>query len=517
MLFAQKALNIFLTETNMKTLKQQFLWLALLLVSFQSFGSLTVKAFVGEVVINEVAWAGSSDNSNDEWIELYNTGNQAVDLSGWSIVDDGTSEYKITAGTIAPHGYFLIEDSEESVGNKQADAIIGLSLANAGDSLVLKDNSGTVIDEVNKSGGAWPAGNNTTKASMERIKPDKSGNEPTNWENAKSGNGSKGRNGLDLLGTPGSVNSNYGGEGVEVFMDPKEFFVAPGAFVEVKVSVANASDLYAYGLEINYPEQLLSFVSAQEGELLKIDAKPTTFYSGLKDNQEGTLLVGAARLVNPAKGVDGGGILAKLKFKVIAKESDSGEITAGASSFLANSQGDVVAKFSGVDVNVADLESINLSIANLKVEEGDKRYSLKLSWQEDLDGANYYIIKKKLANGKFETLAQISDSSFVDSDEEEKGGKIVPGINYLYQVIAVKDNVYSEPFEVTGNDSRGVIGDNDRNDIVNGKDVERLARSYGSEFNDEEYDPLKDTNFDGVIDGGDLIDIGVNFGLTYKP
>ena len=36
----------------------------------------------GDIVINEVSWAGSADSSNDELIELYNGTGVEVDLSG---------------------------------------------------------------------------------------------------------------------------------------------------------------------------------------------------------------------------------------------------------------------------------------------------------------------------------------------------------------------------------------------------------------------------------------------------
>lgn len=515
--FLRKRRKYPLTKTNMKFLKRKFAWSVLLAISLQVIGMPVKAASFGDVVINEVSWTGTSDGSNDEWIELYNSGSAPVDLSGWMIVDDGAAEYKISSGSIAAHGYFLIEDTEETVSNKAADAVIGLSLANAGDSLILKDSDGQTIDEVNKSGGAWPAGNSVNKASMERVSPDENGDDAENWKSAISGNGAKGRNSSDILGTPGGVNSNYGGEGVDVFMSEKEVITTTGAFVEVEILVENASDLYAYGLDITYPEKILSFVSASEGELLKAGNTATSFYSGLKDDNEGILIIGAARMINPPNGVDGSGVLAKLKFKVIATESDSGEVKILSSSFLADSQGDVIGKFSGMDVAVAEYEDVNLSIANLKVEEGEKRYSLQLSWQEDLDGASSYFVKRKNPNGEFVTLGEVSNPVFVDEDSIANGGKIVPGVNYTYQIVAVKNGIQSEPFEVEGSESRGIKGDNDRSDIVNGKDLERLARSYGSELGDEEYDAVKDTSFDGAIDGNDLIDIGMNFGLSYQP
>ncbi|MCJ7511903.1 MAG: lamin tail domain-containing protein, partial [Anaerolineales bacterium] len=44
------------------------------------------RAFpAGAVWINEVAWAGTLASSSDEWIELYNPGSEAIDLSGWRL------------------------------------------------------------------------------------------------------------------------------------------------------------------------------------------------------------------------------------------------------------------------------------------------------------------------------------------------------------------------------------------------------------------------------------------------
>ncbi|MBN1494329.1 lamin tail domain-containing protein, partial [Candidatus Peregrinibacteria bacterium] len=140
-----------------------------------------LAAAPGSVVINEVAWAGTADSSTDEWIELYNTTSSPIDLTGWTIVDDnGDAVYVIASGMVAGNGYFLIEDSEETT-SIPANAVINISLANTGDSLVLKDNLGAVIDTVNSTGGMWFAGNSTTKTTMERIDPLSDGDTVANW------------------------------------------------------------------------------------------------------------------------------------------------------------------------------------------------------------------------------------------------------------------------------------------------------------------------------------------------
>lgn len=500
-----------------KTLKKSFSLVAMAALILQGLVLEIGPAFAaspGDIVINEVAWAGSNDNANDEWIELYNRSSQNVDLTGWVIEDDGTPGTKLS-GTIAAHGYFLIEDSETVVSTMTADQIIGLSLANAGDSLALKDAAGIIIDKVNAGGGAWYAGDGTSKATMERLNPDVKEDVATNWAAAKTGNGSKSSLGSAIIGTPRTVNSNYAGSGPEVRFETDEVFANIGDTVNVGVYVDNATDLYAYGFEIQYPTTLLTFQSAQEAAFLKADGTTTAFNAGLKNNTPGNLVVGNARLLNPAKGVDGSGKLFDLIFKVAATESDSGEVTFGGGSFLADSDTDVLAKYAHLDVNINPASNEMPMIANLKIQEGAQRYSLALSWQEDLDGAATYIVKRKAADGTMITLGESADPSFLDSDAVQKGGKIVPGVMYNYSIVPVKNGVQGKAIDVSGKDTRGIVGDNDRSDNVNGKDIENLARSFGSVSADEEYNPLVDTNFDGIIDGKDLIDVGVNFGLVY--
>jgi hypothetical protein len=93
----------------------------------------------GSVVINEVAWAGSADSANDEWIELYNPSPAAVDVSGWTINDDhGASVYHLN-GTIPSHGYYVVEDAETVIQPLVASGVVNVSLANSGDSLTLLD------------------------------------------------------------------------------------------------------------------------------------------------------------------------------------------------------------------------------------------------------------------------------------------------------------------------------------------------------------------------------------------
>lgn len=119
------------------------------------------------VVINEIAWMGTENLANDEWIELY--GDQQVDLTGWILeAVDGTPIINLE-GTISADGYFLLERTDDnSVPGVVANQIYTGVLGNSGEYLKLKDSSANVVDEVNCS-EEWFAGDNSTKQTMERT------------------------------------------------------------------------------------------------------------------------------------------------------------------------------------------------------------------------------------------------------------------------------------------------------------------------------------------------------------
>jgi hypothetical protein len=113
---------------------------------------------------------GSSNSSADEWIELYNNGNE-VDLTGYVIESESKKISIKLSGLIANKAYYLIERTDEnSVPNVVADLIatFGNGLSNAGDNLYLKNSDGQIVDSLNFSSG-WPAGDNITKQTMQLV------------------------------------------------------------------------------------------------------------------------------------------------------------------------------------------------------------------------------------------------------------------------------------------------------------------------------------------------------------
>ena len=145
-----------------------------------------------DVWINEIAWSGTPNSINDEWIELYNSGEEIVSLENWMLrSEDGTPEITL-AGSVPAGGYFLLERTDDSsVPNILADQIYTGSLGNGGEELVLRDDNGNEIDRT--PSGSWPAGESSPeKRSMMRVND--------NWE-TYSGDAVN-----EIFGSPGIVN-----------------------------------------------------------------------------------------------------------------------------------------------------------------------------------------------------------------------------------------------------------------------------------------------------------------------
>lgn len=105
------------------------------------------------VVINELLasnTAGVTDEAgeHDDWIELYNTNNFSVDLSGYYMSDDNTipDQWQIPAGTvIGAHDYLIIWADEDG---DQGPLHSNFKLSTAGESVLLYDPFLVVLDQV---------------------------------------------------------------------------------------------------------------------------------------------------------------------------------------------------------------------------------------------------------------------------------------------------------------------------------------------------------------------------------
>ncbi len=143
-----------------------------------------------KVLINEIAWMGTLQSANAEWIELYNPTDKDIDLEDWKLeAADGTPKINLS-GIIPAGSYFLLErTNDESLPEIEADLIYSGALGNNGEWLKLYDSKNNLVDQINAS-EKWPGGNNTTKQTLERS-------DSEGWQTSKM-----------PQGTPKAKNSN---------------------------------------------------------------------------------------------------------------------------------------------------------------------------------------------------------------------------------------------------------------------------------------------------------------------
>lgn len=126
------------------------------------------SADVSSVQINEVAWMGTLESANNEWLELKNNTDQIIDLTGWSFKFASSSPKILLAGQLEANGYFLLERTDDnSVPSVTADQLYTGALSNAGSDLILSDAQNNLIDQALAVSG-WLAGDNLKKLTMER-------------------------------------------------------------------------------------------------------------------------------------------------------------------------------------------------------------------------------------------------------------------------------------------------------------------------------------------------------------
>jgi len=181
-------------------------------------------------------------------------------LDGWSLkAADGNPTLALT-GIIVPHGYFLIERTDDNtVSDVPADLILpfGNGLANTGETLLLIGPQGTVIDSVNADGGPWPNDGEEGAPdyrSLERRAPD-APDADDNWT-SNDGTIITGHDaaGQPIQGTPRSINSAFYPRWLQhadltiVKSGPAD--VSPGALVTYSILLRNRGGLTATQLGV---------------------------------------------------------------------------------------------------------------------------------------------------------------------------------------------------------------------------------------------------------------------------
>ena len=118
---------------------------------------------------------------------------------------------------------------------------------------------------------------------------------------------------------------------------------------------------------------------------------------------------------------------------------------------------------------------------------------IKLNWSASSSLVDNYNIERKDVDGNWVVLGGVTGTEFIDQDGVNGGGKIIPNFSYQYRVTAMKGSNASDSVEIAGLDSRGIKGDNNRSDLVDGRDLEKLAKLFSLKYNQSGFDILVDT------------------------
>ncbi len=155
-----------------------------------------------DVVVNEIAWMGEKVEAIEsknwwryEWLELYNNTNNSISLEGWKI-ELYRSELDwslVLKSSIPAKSYFLIVSSNKISSDYDLNySNLGGKFVNTGQKVLLKDGLGNIIDSLDCfSYGKWFVGDNETKQTMEKINPQISGNNSSNWATSRNPGGTK--------------------------------------------------------------------------------------------------------------------------------------------------------------------------------------------------------------------------------------------------------------------------------------------------------------------------------------
>ncbi|HSU15337.1 lamin tail domain-containing protein [Longimicrobium sp.] len=112
--------------------------------------TITASTTPAKVIINEILANEAGSDVNGEFVEIVNVGGTAASIGGWTISDATGVRHTFAAGTSLAAGKAIVVYAAASaipagVTNAVGSSTGALSLANGGDSVILK-NGGTTID-----------------------------------------------------------------------------------------------------------------------------------------------------------------------------------------------------------------------------------------------------------------------------------------------------------------------------------------------------------------------------------
>ena len=124
---------------------------------------------IDDTVPSTIAFNEIHSTGNPDWIELYNYGNETVELTGYIVFDKEESSYSLPAGHSVKPGDFLILYCDD----QGTDLNLPFKLTSDGESITLQQPDGKMLDHVvfpamedGQTYARFPDGSGTWKEEM---------------------------------------------------------------------------------------------------------------------------------------------------------------------------------------------------------------------------------------------------------------------------------------------------------------------------------------------------------------
>ena len=275
-----------------------------------------------QVVVNEVHYrpvgpVASAGNSAArlQFVELYNTGATAADLSGWSLAASIRSRFP-DGTTIAPSEYLVVAEDPAFLRAHGPPIPAGARILRwdggdlAAGRVKLLDatkGQGKLVDEVTFTDPLprWWARANGGGSSLELINPGIDNGPGTAWQSS-----------IALNGTPGAPNSTL----ATVLSMPDDAQGGPGAIVEVPISAAPGDGIFGIDMTLQYDAAI---VQAQSVAVAGI-ASTAGFAVFANLSTPGTITISTFGSQDPLSGV---GEIARIQFQVVGTPSATSNLT----------------------------------------------------------------------------------------------------------------------------------------------------------------------------------------------
>jgi len=199
-----------------------------------------VLVMINEIMYHPYHGVNEGENLGEEYVELYNDGDESVDLAGWRFIDGVDFTFPDIV-EIAAKGYLVIASDVNAFEAKYPGVtpVIGGwvgRLSNSGEEIELADGSGVIVDKVDYAdqgdwaerllgpvdhkhrGWTWSDDHDRNGESLELINPKVSNEHGQNWAASNTGRG-----------TPGAINSAKGGDIAPLILDVEHSPIIPRA------------------------------------------------------------------------------------------------------------------------------------------------------------------------------------------------------------------------------------------------------------------------------------------------